>query len=170
MDQRAVVYNLQEILKNLGALRTRRPAGSLANGRNSAEPPNRSAEFQRIRHLNWADGWYFVPRGSSVDCVESSGSHGKSRRFADPSPGRFFGEWAKISGRPARSAEIWRNRHLHGEAGRNFVRRESPADCSESAENADKSLLFADPTYGQGFGARFRAFPARSSEIQRNSR
>ena len=77
----------------------------------------RSAEIQRNRHLLGAMWPDFAIRGPFADCVESSGNPEKSPRFADPPPGRFCGEEARIRDIPTRSAAIRRYRHLLGRPG-----------------------------------------------------
>ena len=78
---------------NLGGPRARRLAGSAEKGGRHSD---RSAGIQRHRQLLGPKCQSFAPLDSAADCVEIfAGEPGKYRRFADPPPGRFFGEVAE---------------------------------------------------------------------------
>ena len=65
--------------------------------RNSARP----TEIHRNRLLLGMEGRNFAPQDSAVGFVEiSSGNPSKRRRFADPPPGRLFGQVARFRGIP----------------------------------------------------------------------
>ena len=108
--------------------------------------------------------------GSVADCVESSENPEKSPMFADPPPGLFFGEGTSIAEIPTRSAEIRRNRQLHGAVGRNFAPCGSAVDCVGLLGKPGKSHLFADPPPDRfcGEGSRFSDIPTRSADGRRN--
>ena len=135
------------------------------------EIPIRPTEIRRNRHLLGAVGRNSAPHGSVVDCVESSGCPGKSPLFADPPPGRFFGEWERSMEISTRESEILGNRHLIGDIGSNFAPRGAAVDCVESAVNPEKSPTFADMPPGRfcGEGGAIQGNPpTRPTEIRRN--
>ena len=115
-----------------------------------------SRDSAKSPHLLGATGPNFAHRGYLEEWVAASENRANPPLFADPPPGRFCGEWARIKEIPARSAEIRRNRHLLGATGRNFVPHGAVVDGVEFSDNPEKSLLFADPPPGRfcGEGAR----------------
>ena len=129
----------------------------------------RSAEIQRNPHLIGMGGCNFAPHGSVVDCVEiSSLNTAKSRWFADPPSGRFYGEGAKFRRSPTDRPELDESANYLGAKGRNFAPYESAAErVGASSENPEKSRTYADPPSGWSFrgGARFMG----SRPIGRNS-
>ena len=133
--------------------------------------PARSAILRRNRRLIGPTGRNVVPHESAVACVAiSSGNLDKSRRPPGPPSGRPFGECARFSGTPIRSAEIKRNRQIPDAIGRNVTPRGSAIDYVESSEIREKSRRPADLPRGRLFGKRqrFGEIPTRSAEIRRN--
>ena len=90
--------------------RARRPAGSVALGRDSGIPPPEMPRFSEIG----ATGRNFAPRRLAADCVETSENLTTHRPAGSA-------EQVRESGSSARPAAIHRRRNLRGEIGREFV-------------------------------------------------
>ena len=110
-------------------------------GARFSENFDRSSEIRRNRHLLGAIGCDFAPHGSSADCVEFPENPDIPPRFAGPSPGRLFAAAARFMGFPTRSAEIRRNRRLHGATRCNVAPHGSVVDCVEFSGNPETSLI-----------------------------
>ena len=155
--------------ENSRGSRIRRPAGSAAQGRESANSHSIGRDSSKSPHT-WGGRCNFAPHGAVVDCVEFPENHAKFLLAADPPPGRFCGAGARFRGIPTRSAAIRRNRHLLWATGCNFAPHGSVVGCVEFPDNPAKVLRVDDPPPGRFCGTeeRFWAISTRSAEIRRN--
>ena len=130
----------------------------------------RSAEIQRNRLLLGPKGRNFAPRGSMVDFVEISALNtDKSRRFADPPPGRFDAKgrdsWGNPTDRPEFSESASNSGRMVGIAHLMSLRRRAMG----SFQGILKNLGWTPIRRPAGLSAEgeFQGGLARSTGIQR---